>query len=421
MAPAFAQSPLIADAAARRAGLTRSWFTQVSVARSSDQISHMVLSDDTLFVQTSGAMLHAINAETGQTLWAHEVGQPDRLSLATGANAHYVATVNGSTLYLLDRSTGVVEWSRRMRGACGAGPVLTKTHVFVPMVSGMLEGYVLSDKGAQTPWIYQSFGRIFNQPVITVQSVSWTTDKGNLYVAKSDPMLIGGRLQTRSPIESRPAYWTPYFFACSLDGYVYAVHEKSAQTVWRFSAGEPISEPPVAVDGQLYIVPQLAGMFCLDAATGKDRWLAPGITQFVAKSKNRIYAIDKTSRLVALDAATGSLMASLPIDPTLKKLHNDRTDRIFCYGPSGLVECLHEIGLSKPLVHEPPPSSAYDDLAAKIKAIPKKAAEGDEDPAAEPAKGDDMKADDMKAGDDKAGDAMDADKPKPPAEPDPFK
>ncbi len=48
----------------------------------------------------------------------------------------------------------------------GHGPVLTETHAFVPMLNGVLEGYVLATRDRQTPWIYQSTGRIFNQPVI---------------------------------------------------------------------------------------------------------------------------------------------------------------------------------------------------------------------------------------------------------------
>jgi outer membrane protein assembly factor BamB len=394
---------MVTETMARRAGLTRGWRTQVAVNHATDRITHVALEGEMLFVQTSGATLQALDPETGRTLWSVTVGQPNLTTLAPSANNRHVATVNGSTLYLLDKTTGAVEWSRRLKGAPGAGPVVTKTHVIVPIVTGMLEGYEIANRGPQTPWIYQSFGRIFTQPVISNELVSWTTDKGNLYVAKADPMIIKGRLQTRSAIESRPAYWTPCFYACSLDGYLYAVHEKTTQTQWRFSAGEPIRQPPVAVEGHVYVIPQFSGMFCLNADHGAELWNAQGVSRFISQSKTRVYAIDKLNQLAILDAATGARLGGIPVDPGLRELSNAHTDRIYLYSATGMIECLHEAGATQPVVHQPPPSESSDLPAAAPKAK-KKAEEGAEEPAADGAKGDDMKADEMKADDAKPAD-----------------
>src|SRR5207302_1246236 len=129
------------------------------------------------------------------------------------------------------------------RGSPGAGPALSQSRVFIPMVNGAIEGYLLEDP-ADPPWIFRSDGRALTQPMITQKTVSWTTDKGYFYVGKSDPVGIRFRLKTRAAIESRPAYWTPYFYAGSLDGYVYAIDEKTGLTEWKFSTAEPLSQPP---------------------------------------------------------------------------------------------------------------------------------------------------------------------------------
>ena len=92
-----------------------------------------------LFVQTSDAMLYAIDAETGRTVWSQQVGSPGRSTMRPGANGRaaadpsdaalvdtllnkteqtdkaisarrdkVVAVANGTTLYLLNRADGSV-------------------------------------------------------------------------------------------------------------------------------------------------------------------------------------------------------------------------------------------------------------------------------------------------------------------------
>jgi outer membrane protein assembly factor BamB len=142
----------------------------MDVNQSNEKVSHVTLQGGMLFVQTTGAIVHALDAETGRSAWVELVGRSDRFSAEPAANSKFVAVVNGSTLYLIERQTGRIEWSRKLRGSPGAGPVLTETHAFVPMINGVLEGYVLATRDQQTPWIYQSLGRIFNQPVISAQA-----------------------------------------------------------------------------------------------------------------------------------------------------------------------------------------------------------------------------------------------------------
>ena len=46
----------------------------------------------TLYVQTSRALIHAIDAETGQTLWAKTIGRPEHPSMTPGVYRDLLAT-----------------------------------------------------------------------------------------------------------------------------------------------------------------------------------------------------------------------------------------------------------------------------------------------------------------------------------------
>ncbi|NLE39994.1 MAG: PQQ-binding-like beta-propeller repeat protein, partial [Pirellulaceae bacterium] len=122
---------LIAPSDAARGGLDRAWFTQVRLDPGRAKVEHLRLFEatgrlpDTLFVQTDRAAVHAIDAETGRTLWVRLVGSPNHPSMAVGASDEIVGVVNGTTLYLIDRADGRIVWTRRVAGVPADGPVLT--------------------------------------------------------------------------------------------------------------------------------------------------------------------------------------------------------------------------------------------------------------------------------------------------------
>lgn len=372
---------IVSQEEAERHGLTRAWYAQADVDSSVGKVVDATLNGGTLFVQTSRAQLQAIDAETGQTLWSVPVGNETYPCTSPGASADYVATTNGSTLYVIDRKTGREAWKKELPNVPGSGPAVTATHVFVPMVNGTLQGYELK-KPKGIPFIYKSFGRVLVAPVVTADTLGWTTEKGYMYLMKlADPehLAVNFRLETNDKIESRPGHWTPFLYGVSLDGYVYAVHEETGRIHWKYSTAEPIIEPPVAVNGKVYVCVENGGMFCLNGETGEDEWYAPGITQFVSASPSRVYASDRLGRLIILDGKTGARLDSMSLSGVANKLRNVQSDRIYLTTDQGVIQCLHEAELTEPTTYTPPPLKKE-----KPKTKQKKlAAEEGEEPAEE--------------------------------------
>ena len=82
----------------------------------------MLLYEGVLYVQTSSAMLHAIDAETGKTLWSKQIGQPKHPSMPPDAKGDLLATINGSRLYVLNRFTGEFLCEKEIRTRPAAVP-----------------------------------------------------------------------------------------------------------------------------------------------------------------------------------------------------------------------------------------------------------------------------------------------------------
>lgn len=388
IAPGRAQT-LIPKTTAMRYGLARPWFAQIGSPRVTGLLEHVNYDEGLLLVQSRGGVLTAIDAETGRRLWSTQVGARFRSTTEPAANENYVVVLNGSTLFVVNRDDGAIVWQRMIGGAPGAGPAVSKTHIFVPLVSGKIEGYDLEKGARQTPWNYQSTGRVLTPPMTTDLSVSWTTERGYLYAADPGCRGIRYRLETRDEIQSRPGAWAPALFAGSTDGYVYALEETEGTILWKFPVGEAVYDAPVAIENQVYVVTEFGGMYCLDAGDGRPLWHVPGIRQFVAKSPTRVYVHDTVGNLSILDAASGGRLSTMPVPGNARLLVNAKSDRIFLVDSGCVIQCLHETGLASPVMYTPPPVKKEE---IKLKQRPPKPAEPAADEVA-PEAAPDMPAD----------------------------
>jgi outer membrane protein assembly factor BamB len=401
-------SELLTDAEVSRHGLARAWFTQVQVDPARGRVTDIVIDGGTLFVQTDRAILQAIDAETGQTLWTEQVGDPNHPTLAPGISNRMVAVVNGSLLQLYNRANGKLLWKTTLDGAAGAGPALSSQRVYVPTVRGMFITYRIKtvrptaeglpkdakpttsaesqashtdqasedlrlDQEQLRPVVCQSLGRTLVQPLVTRQTpdeewVAWPTDEGYLCVGFVNrhfhrQLELRYRLHTEAPIVSSPAYLPPdpavvgdsgVIFAASQDGFVHAIREKDGVHLWRFSTGDAINQAPVVIRYRVFVANQFGGLYNLDAKTGQDMWRgpSPGIMQLLAASRSRLYCTDRLGRLAILDARTGARLDTFPLDEdySLRPV-NYWTDRLFLGTKTGLLMCLHEPDLTAPVVH----------------------------------------------------------------------
>jgi hypothetical protein len=413
LSPADSRSQLISEPAARRHGLTRAWFTQARLDRSRARVSHVVLNGGTLFVQTDQATVNAIDAETGQALWAEQIGRRDHPSLTPGVNSDLVAVVNGSFLYVVNRHTGKLLWSTELEEAPGAGAALSSYRAYVPMTTGLMMSYQLEQmedpleelgkildqdltpeeeeaREAERrvsirlqqryvpPLAVKSFGRTMVQPLVTRQTedeefVAWPTDRGFLFVARvsrgGEDFAVRYRLETEAGIAAQPTYLpanpdvvgdSGIIYAASRDGFVHAIRERRGDALWRFSAAEPLLQPAVVIGQDVYVVTAPGGMFCLDARNGSEKWWTNKVAQFVAASKNRVYVADKLGRVVVLNRETGTRLDMIPAEGLDIKLLNNQTDRIYLVSGTGLVQCFHEMELTEPIRHAELEPSAPD-------------------------------------------------------------
>lgn len=416
-------------------------FLELEAAGKKPTVAALVVPDTFLYVVTSKGVVHALNAETGETLWVQSVGNPELLTTDAATNEDSLAICNGSTIYILNRHDGQVFWQHDVLGAIGAGPALTEGRVSVPMLSGNMETYRVSPEKRYPPFVYRSRGAIYNQPLTTPRnSVVWTTDKGHLNVADGSTGKARFRLETSDTIIGGAAYLAPrYIFVASFDGYVYGIDEENGNQLWRYSCGATVSKAPVAIDDTVYTVTDDGQLHALDHKTGMLKeilvtnadgttksagaWpVVTGVHGVLAASPTRLYCLGGPGQLLILDVKSGRKVGILPLGAQDIVLHNQRTDRLFIGTSTGLIQCLHERHLSwphGPLVHN---REALLEAAKPVEAAPPEAAPMEEaDPEPMPNNNADPFGSDKPMEADPFGGPAPPKVNKPAAEEDPFK
>lgn len=132
-------------------------------------------------------------------------------------------------------------------------------------------------------------------------------------------------------------------------GYVFAVNDTAGTVQWTFPVGMSVIDPIGVADNHCFIPTFVGRFFCLDIKNGKEIWNIRDIKQFVSATKNRLYALDMLGNILVINRDNGQILHSIPLTTGMRGVFNVESDRIYLIGNDGLVQCLHESQLDKPL------------------------------------------------------------------------
>ena len=349
---------VISQAEAHRHGLQRAWFTHASLDAVKDRLQYIVLDGPSLFVQSDKSVLEVLDAETGGRLWSAQVGGRDYPTSPVAANEKVLAVINGSTLYILDRNNGRFLREQRLRWIPSGTVALSPNWAYVPTLNSQLEVFGITDPTLK--WNCGSAGYIDEPPLVGRRSLVWGTSKGYVNFANPGEGVVKFRLQTNGPVTAPMGYWPPLIMAASRDGYLYAIHEGSGETMWRFSLGTAVNRMPVCIGGSVYVTSEAGGLHCLACQDGEVRWFSPKATRVLAVTPTDVYATDRLNNTLVLDVKTGGHLDTFTTWQFPISYSNLQNDRLYYGSPTGILMCLRELPLIQPIQHllpeEPKPA-----------------------------------------------------------------
>lgn len=304
-----------------------------------------------LYVRSDSGMITAMNAESGEVLWATRAGKQGYPSFSVAASDEFVVALSSTKMFLLDAKDGQILDTTSIRSIPSGTPTLDGKYIYVPTWRGVIEVYDTEKFGA-VRFTLGSTSPVVGTVTVCSDAISWATDAGYLYVGNRQRPGIKFRFESPDTISAAPAYSDGTLFAGSLDGFVYAIDDERGGIGWRYSAGGPIDESPLAIDDQVFATTRDGQLACLDTASGEPKWLASGIQRFLSVSTDRLYSVTTDNQLAVLDTATGSRIAQHSLGSAAVPFVNTATDRIYLASKSGVLTCLRETGRRWPITRQ---------------------------------------------------------------------
>ncbi len=348
-------------------GLERAWWGQATLNPSRDKVRYVTIDEDIVYVQATSGTTTAFNSETGERLWATQLGRFDQPSFPAVSNEDLALVIVGSTMYGVDKQTGRTIWTLVLPGQPSTAPSVDENQVYVGTLDGSVYAFSLKKirqlyREQRLPqwshealvWRYKTAKEVTSPPIVTGRVVNFASRDGSLYsVGAADRKLLY-QLQTDAAIVAPLARLGKVQYMASEDNHFYALNVDNGRVQWEFTSGLPIRRAPFAIANDLYITPDRGGMYCLNAANGVQRWWQPSLVRFLAVAGESMFASDEDGNLIKVSRANGAITGAFPLRAFTVRVSNDRTDRLYLATESGLIIAMRQQGETLPVFHKFP-------------------------------------------------------------------
>jgi outer membrane protein assembly factor BamB len=371
--PASAQSPFPKDlvpkrSALERLGLERQWFGVIPLVET-ERLLRISLGNGLLFAQTSYAMLHTYDSESGRLLWSAQLGERTGFARGVTANSFEVFVSNADAFFALDRTTGRPIWRHDFGTIPTSAPACDEERVMIGLTNGKIYGFNLKhrdEQGKETiltspeeAFNWQTSGPMLTRPLPAQNIMAFGSDDGRVYVMMTEERTPLFRIATGGPIgKGLSSFGTRLLLIPSGDNNLYGVDVFTASVVWSFASGAPIDQEPMVADQDIYSVNTAGVVTKLDPATGEPRWRTPthggqllsvSATKIYLRSYNRdLFVVDRQTGRVIVDPGETFVRAGLNLRDYNLNIVNRFNDRMYYATDSGMIVCLREAGHAQP-------------------------------------------------------------------------
>lgn len=347
-----------------RFGLERAWWSQATMDLKRDHVEHMILDEESLYVQSSGGIITSFDNETGRKRWAVQLGRGNQPSQACVSNDTQVLVIVGSTLYALEKIKGALIWKLNLSSSPSTSPAVDNKLIYFGTVDGSVYAYDLKKidelhndgllpqwTNTALAWRYKTAGEITTQPLSNNVTLNFASRDKSLYALTPDNRKLQWQIETDREVSAPLGHSPGFVYLASEDFRVYCIAQDRGSVRWEFVAGKPIRKEVRIVGDNVYVFPHRAGVHCLSRVTGERRWERAHMEDFVGATRNLLFVSDSLKQISVLSPKDGAVIGSLPLRGFPVRYGNELTDRIYIATTTGLVVCIREQGKDFPTFH----------------------------------------------------------------------
>lgn len=207
-------------------------------------------------------------------------------------------------------------------------------------------------------WEYTTDGRLDFPPVLTLRTqdnagyLVLPSAKGTTYGSvKAVKALVYG-FQTDAPASAPVAQYGDIAYMSYGDATLTAMNIETGKLLWRLPIAGTNRRKPVVTDEDIYLLPDRAGLYRLNRATGEVIWQNQKAQKFLSYNRKFVYGIDFSGQLLVLDRARGTQLSNYDVRDFVVGVDNEYTDRFFLAAHDGLLVSLHDRDYTSPVYHK---------------------------------------------------------------------
>lgn len=207
-------------------------------------------------------------------------------------------------------------------------------------------------RGPQPTFVWDSVAesRLELAPLVTSTYLLVANYAGTFTAMRKFDGATQYQFQATAPLSAPLGQHEDKAYVGSEDFSVAALDIFAGRIVWRFLGAGPIQRKPEVNDTSVYVAPARTGLYRLDRESGQTLWRNPRAERFLAANRKFVYATDLSGRLLVLDRARGSQLASYDAARDfVVPVVNEVTDRLYLASNDGLLVCLHDRDYPSPL------------------------------------------------------------------------
>jgi len=223
----------------------------------------------------------------------------------------YVNTVEGDTL-AIQADTGKVRWRRQVGGTTPSSPAIDGPRVIVSSQDGAVTA--LDRRTGRALWRVQTAGKVESSPVVVDGLVYFGSHDGRLFAVRSDSGRVRWAYDTRGRINASPSVFGRRVCITTYGGSILCVRKDTGRELWTTYLKrdalryESFYASPSTDGERIYTVARSGKVVALDAADGSVVWTGRvgglGYTT-PAVASGRVFAGGFDGRLRAFRATNG--------------------------------------------------------------------------------------------------------------------
>ena len=239
---------------------------------------------NTIYVGTADNKVFALDAQSGQELWAFEAGHSIWGQPAYDDGKLYVTSLDRS-LHALNAETGEELWNTVFEGAIASQPVLNDSSVFVSEFGSQVHALNLTNGDIR--WSAPAQNWVWGAPAYADGTVYYADIDGNLFAVDADSgtqkwqALAAGAVQTSPVVMGDIVYVASEGESSDIPaGALTAFSATDGQQLWRQLTPAPLFTTPVIVDNAIVVAlsSESAVLSAFDRQSGAPLWtIAPPV------------------------------------------------------------------------------------------------------------------------------------------------